>query len=110
MEKQADPIKSILRVTLVTAALLLVPYLAMRYNWQVPEPGGSQSSAVNWTLGDFLVMGTLLMGVGLTYELGIKKVSGRTHRILLAVALAIAFLLIWAELAVGVFGTPFAGN
>jgi len=26
------------------------------------------------------------------------------------VVVAIIFLLIWAELAVGIFGTPFAGN
>jgi len=32
------------------------------------------------------------------------------NRILFIGILVLMFLLIWAELAVGIFGTPFAGN
>lgn len=107
--KATDTIKSVIRVALVTGLILLLPYLAMQYNWQVPDPGSSESGGVNWTLADFIVMGTLLMGTGLIYELGVKQVSG-TRRAVLAITLIIAFLLIWAELAVGLFGSPFAGS
>lgn len=102
--------RSITRVAIITGLILLLPLLAMQFNWQVPEPGESRNSSVNWSLSDFTIMGSLTMGVGLTYELAIKKIGDRKRRILFAVALILAFLLIWAELAVGVIGTPFAGS
>jgi hypothetical protein len=37
----------------------------------------------------------------------VKKTS---HRIILCGLLLLALLLVWAELAVGIFGTPFAGS
>ena len=65
---------------------------------------------INWTLFDFIVMGFLLIGLGL----GIHLVSTRTKslkvRILYILIVCLVFMLIWAELAVGIFGTPFAGS
>jgi hypothetical protein len=86
--------RNIIRIALVTGGLLLIPLLG---NWP-------------WTLGDFVIAGVLLFGTGLVYELLIKRVRDSSYRIYLAIALAIAFLLVWAELAVGLFGTPFAGS
>jgi hypothetical protein len=86
--------RNIIRIALVTGGLLLIPLLG---NWP-------------WTLGDFVIAGVLLFGTGLVYELLIKRVRDSAYRIYLAIALAIAFLLVWAELAVGLFGTPFAGS
>ena len=37
----------------------------------------------------------------------IKKAK---YRITLVVAILVALLLVWVELAVGIFGTPFAGT
>lgn len=79
--------------------LLLIPLIAMQFT---PE--------VNWTLSDFIVMGGLLLAVGLLVELVLRKVSTRRNRILLGLAILFGFLLVWAELAVGVFGTIFAGT
>jgi hypothetical protein len=65
---------------------------------------------INWTLSDFIVMGFLL----LIFGMGIHLISTRTKnlkfRILYIFILSVLFLLIWAELAVGIFGTPFAGS
>lgn len=94
-----DTNKRLLSILLAVPALLLIRLIAMQF-----------SSEVNWSLFDFLVMGILLTGVGLTLEFVLRKVKRKTSRIALIAAILIAFLLIWAELAVGIFGTPFAGS
>ena len=65
---------------------------------------------VTWTLFDFVVMGILLLSTGLLCELIIRKVSKTKHRIVLCVALLGVFLLVWAELSVGIFGTLLSEN
>ncbi len=65
---------------------------------------------VNWGLFDFIIMGLLLILVGV----GINFIENRTQnlkkRILFIGILILIFMVIWVELAVGVFGLPFAGN
>ncbi|CAN5384951.1 hypothetical protein BH23CHL1_BH23CHL1_25270 [soil metagenome] len=88
--------RSAVGIVLATALILMVPLLAMQF-----------SDEVVWTLSDFIVVGTLLLGTGLTYELITRKV-GSTHRLAVGLALAAALFLVWAELAVGIFGTAVA--
>ena len=65
---------------------------------------------INWSPFDFIIMGSLLIFL----SIGINFVSNRTknlkNRDLYIGILVIIFTLIWAELAVGIFGTPFAGS
>ena len=85
---------------LAGAALLLsVPLIAMQFT---PE--------VDWDVKDFLIMGVLLLGTGTICELVLRTVKNKTHRLLICVGVLLAFFLIWAELAVGIFGSPFAGS
>ena len=79
--------------------MLIIPLIAMQL-----------TDEVEWSLFDFIIMGTLLLITGLMGEIIFKKVKKYTHRVILYVIVAITFLLIWAELAVGIFGTPFAGS
>ena len=79
--------------------LLLIPMIAMQF-----------SDQVDWSFLDFLVMGCLLFSVGLIGDWVRRKVNNSKYRVAIYLAILIAFLLIWAELAVGIFGTPFAGN
>ena len=79
--------------------LLIIPLIAMQL-----------TDEVEWSLFDFIIMGTLLLITGLMGEIIFKKVKKYKHRVILYVVVAIIFFLIWAELAVGIFGTPFAGN
>ncbi len=92
-------VKKLFKILLFTVILLLVPLIGMQF-----------TDEVNWTLMDFVVAGTLLLGTGLIYELVIKKVIKAPYRIAMSVVLFLSLLLIWAELAVGIFGTPFAGH
>lgn len=91
--------KRLTGILLTVALLLLIPLIAMQF-----------TNEVNWTLADFIVMGALLLGTGLMCELVLRKVNKVKHRIAICGALLIALVLIWIELAVGIFGTPFAGS
>jgi hypothetical protein len=86
-------------VVIATALLLLVPFVAMKF-----------TSQVSWSLSDFLVAGVLLLIFGFTFEWLYRKLVSVKFRWIILAALFVVFVLIWAELAVGVFGTPFAGS
>lgn len=89
-----------LKAILLTALILLIiPLIAMQF-----------TTDVNWSVSDFLIMGVLLMGTGLLLELVLRKVQKMKNRIILSAAVLVAFFIIWAELAVGIFGTPLAGS
>lgn len=79
--------------------LLAIPFIAMQF-----------SSEVQWSLFDFVVAGGLLLAVGFSIDLTIRKVKTVHMKYVAITAIVIFFLLIWAELAVGVFGTPLAGS
>jgi hypothetical protein len=68
------------------------------------------TTEVDWTLFDFVIMGILLLGTGLLTELIIRNVKNLNTRIFIIGLILMGFLLIWAELAVGIFGSPFAGS
>lgn len=56
-----------------------------------------------WTKFDFLVFGIMLLGAGLAIELVLHFAQKPKYQLGLIIAVAIAFLLVWAELAVGIF-------
>ena len=80
-------------------ALLLIPFTAMQF-----------SSEVNWSLSDFVVAGGLLLALGFSIDLVARKTKYFNKKFMAIAVIVILFLLVWAELAVGVFGTPFAGS
>jgi len=75
------------------ALQLLLPLGAMQF-----------TDEVTWTALDFAVFGALLLGVGLALEGAVRKTGDRAYRAAVAVALAGAFLLVWANGAVGIIG------
>jgi hypothetical protein len=91
--------KRLIGIVFTAMLLLFVPLLAMQF-----------TNEVNWSWFDFIVAGVLLLGTGLACELVMRKVHKIEFRIALCAAILSAFLIIWAELAVGIFGTPFAGS
>ena len=90
--------RPVVSVAVVVALILLVPLVAMML-----------SDEVVWTPIDFTVAGVLLFSVGMAAHMIYQNV-GRPYRIAALLALAVVFFFIWAELAVGVFGSPFAGS
>ena len=75
----------------------------------IPLIGNLFSNQVNWSLFDFIVIGILLVLAGLSIHFILEKVRNKTLRIV-PVIFVIIFLMIWAELAIGVFGSPIAGS
>ena len=79
--------------------ILSIPLIAMQF-----------TKEVNWTLSDFLIMGILLFITTFTIDFVLKKFKTLKSRLILVVATLALLILVWAELAVGIFGSPFAGS
>ena len=91
--------KRLVTILATAIAILLIPLIAMNF-----------TNDVNWKIFDFVVAGILLVGAGLTLEFILRKIKTLRYRILFGIALFVVLFLIWVELAVGIFGTPFAGS
>lgn len=76
------------------AALLCLPAIAMQF-----------TNEVVWDLTDFIVAGVLLGSVGLGIEVLVRQSGSFTYRLGSAIAVLSAFLLVWANLAVGMIGS-----
>ena len=79
--------------------ILSIPLMAMQF-----------TKEVNWTLSDFLIMGILLFITTFTIDFVLKKFKTLKSRLILVVATLALLILVWAELAVGIFGSPLAGS
>jgi hypothetical protein len=89
-------------VAVGTAILLLVPFLLMILKIPLYDPG-SGYDVINWSMSDFVMMGSLIFVTISFFLIVIRKVQKKSHRIALAMAFLLGFLWLWAELAVGVF-------
>ena len=88
-----------IRILFIVGLLLLIPLIAMQL-----------TNEVNWSFFDFIIMGILLTIISLLIGIILHKVENFKNRLILIVTIVMIFFLIWAELAVGLFGTTFAGN
>ena len=79
--------------------ILSIPLMAMQF-----------TKEVNWTISDFLVMGILLFTTVFTIDFVLKKFKTLKSRLILIVGIVVLLALVWAELAVGIFGSPLAGS
>ena len=76
----------------------------------IPLVGMQFSNEVNWKLSDFIVAGALLFSTTLACDFTLRKIDKIKHRIAIFATILLGLALIWAELSVGIFGTPFSGN
>ncbi|EIM78888.1 hypothetical protein A3SI_00450 [Nitritalea halalkaliphila LW7] len=72
--------------------LLSLPLIAMQF-----------SREVQWDVMDFLMMGSMLLGTGTLLELFRAHIKRKVPLLVASGGLILAFLLLWAELAVGLF-------
>lgn len=84
--------KRLLIILLCVPVLLLIPLVAMNFTQEV-----------HWDLLDFIVAGILLLGTGLAIEFVLRKVNTRKGRIVLISGALFALVLVWMQLAVGIF-------
>ena len=83
----------------IVALILLIPLVAMQF-----------TKEVNWDLTDFITMGILLFITGMGIEIVTRKVQSTKLKLALTLTILFILFLIWAELAVGIFGSPIAGS
>ena len=84
--------KSLVVVALVTAAILMIPLVAMQF-----------TAEVNWTGSDFVAAAVLLALTGLALTFALRKVRTTQGRLAAAAVIGLGFLYCWAEMAVGIF-------
>jgi bacteriorhodopsin len=91
--------ESVILVLIVTFILLLIPLVAMQF-----------TNEIKWDLKDFLVMGAMLFVTGLLIEVVFRRFKNSVFKWLFCGFVILAFLLVWAEMAVGIFGSSISGS
>ena len=77
----------IICIVLAVPALLLIPYIAMRF-----------TNEVNWTLSDFVVMGVMLLLTGFAIELSLRIVTRAWARAAAVAAVLFGFVMVCGTL------------
>jgi hypothetical protein len=88
------PNKRLIAILLTAGFFLLIPLIA-RFPWGP---------------FDFIVAGVLLFGTGIAIEIALRMIKRFEYRVAACIAILIGLAVVWAELAVGIFGTPIAGS
>ena len=85
---------------LVTAILFLtIPLVAMQW-----------TDEVQWDIYDFIVAGIGLFILAVIVELTLRIIKKKSYRLIILAFIILGFLMLWAEMAVGIFGSPIAGS
>lgn len=86
-------------IFIAVPVLLLIPYVAMKF-----------TNEVDWKALDFAIAGFLLLSTGLACEFVLRTVKSVTGRVAVCAGILLLLFIVWAELAVGILGTPLAGS
>ncbi len=95
----------VIRTALITTSLLIIPAAL-----QLTMGTGIEGQGFNWRREDFVLFGIVLFITGLVIGCMLKMVKKPAHRIIGLSILGLVFLVLWAEMAVGLFGSPIAGS
>lgn len=88
-----------IRLITIVLVLLSIPFISMQF-----------STAIIWSRADFALAGLGLLGAGTIYEIIRTILMTTRQRIFAGIGIVAVVCICWVELAVGVFGTPFAGS
>lgn len=83
----------------IAASILVIPLVGMYF-----------TEEIKWTGFDFLIAGILLFFSAFFIDFILRNVKRIGAKMFCIVLIFIVLFLIWAELAVGIFGSPFAGS
>jgi hypothetical protein len=87
-------------VFVITLLILLIPLVAMQF-----------TDEVDWSVSDFIIMGILIFTMVLAFVLITRQAINLMYKAAIASAIGSTFLMIWANMAVGLIGSgPHAGN
>lgn len=68
------------------------------------------SDEFNWNVFDFIIFIIMMIFAVASFELVSRITKKEKSQKILFALIIIVFLLIWAELGVGIFNSPFAGD
>jgi len=83
----------------IILCILSIPLIAMQF-----------STEVNWSISDFVIAAILLLSFALIGDFARRKLSSFKYRYFVYLLIILCFLLLWAEMAVGIFNTPISGS
>lgn len=79
-------------ILLILNSILLIPLI-----------GGLLSEEFQWDMGDYVIAGLMLNLLGYVLLIVNRHIDNKNIRYLVLAITIVVFLLIWAELAVGIF-------
>ena len=91
--------KRLIGILVGVGLLLLIPVFGNRF-----------IDGFDWKWFDFVIAAFLLLSTGLACEFVLRKVKKLEYRLAICAAILLALFVVWAELAVGLIGTPLAGS
>lgn len=94
MEKKHKLFRPLFWISSITISLLLIPFIAMQF-----------TNEVNWSVFDFIIMGSLISGTCFLFYIMARRSSNFIFRLATSIAILSSFLLIWVNLAVGLIGS-----
>ena len=68
------------------------------------------SDEFDWNIFDFIVLIIMMIFTAALFEIATRTAKTKKNQKILFILIIIIFLLIWAELGVGIFDSPFAGD
>lgn len=64
----------------------------------------------NWSIPDFIIATILLFGSAFIVNLIVRSKMTFMSKLIISLMILFVLILVWIELAVGIFGSPFAGS
>lgn len=100
------PNKRLINILLGGTLLLMIPLIL-----QLTVGTGVDGKGFNWKINDFISFGILIFSTALSIEFILRKVKNKTYRYLCFGIILLIVLLVWIDLAVGIFNIPgFSGR
>ena len=87
-------------ILLIVLGLLLIPLLEQF----------DGNATFDWGPFDFVLAFLLILTLGFGIEFFVRRIKSRQIKWLAIPGIILFFVLLWAELAVGIFNTPIAGD
>ena len=84
---------------IIVILLLSIPLIAMQF-----------TDSVIWSMADFILAGIIIFSVTQLILVVLKTAKYPKIKVILVTLIITILFLTWIELAVGIFGTPIAGN
>ena len=93
------PTRAFIKIFGITIVLLLLPFVSSLFNDQI-----------DWDVLDYSVMGSMIFTAISLFFYTNRKFKKTKSSYWIEIFILVIFLLLWAELAVGIFNTPLAGS